>query len=624
MNIFKKITSLGIDPSYDTELKGHIELTNIFNIIFIFLILPFLFVSKNHWHVILVTVPIWFHLLSLFLISRKKHVWGRLLFSITTSTSVYFVAALLYLDDGTDGMAAKVLILGSTILPFLVFSFKEAKYIVFIVLLDFFYLLTFNHLNLHVDLAINPVSYDSPELRYTAMIVAFLMIVSVSFYVKYQLMKKDNHLIEVINELKQKNSELADSREEIAYSNEELKALHEKLTEQYKILEEQEELLKAILSSAKDGIAVIDEHARVEFWNRAAEEIFGYKFEEIKGKDVHRLFLSGNKYDEVNRKFRNIVANGLERDCFTDELSVYKKNGEKVYIELSRSEIRFRNYWKGLAIVRDVTERQKFLQQLKEQKISIEAAYRELRESLEYAKTIQKALMMPRIEIIKEFFSDNFVFFLPKDKVSGDFYYATETDEYLIIALGDATGHGVPGALLSMLSIALINNVVLRKDIFSTSSVLNLLRDEIIAVLHQQNIFAGDGLDLALCVIKKDTLELQFSGAYIPMYLIRNGEVVEFRADRMPLGKYLVEEDFKQYDFQLQKDDIIYMFTDGFVDQIGGERNKKYKRKRFIKFLLTIYQYDLYTQKLKIIEEFKAWKGDNEQIDDVTVIGLKL
>ncbi len=266
------------------------------------------------------------------------------------------------------------------------------------------------------------------------------------------------------------------------------------------------------------------------------------------------------------------------------------------------------------------------LELVNEQKTKIEDSHKHIKDSINYASRIQNAIL-PSLDIFEQATDDYFVFFKPRDVVSGDFYWTKQIDEYFIYVTADCTGHGVPGAFVSMLGISLLNEIVSKNEITQPNFALNLLRDEIKKSLNQkgENIDENeDGMDLALCVINLKTKELNFSGANNPLYLIRNNELIEFKADRQPIGIYIKEKPFTNHEFQLQKGDNLYTFSDGFIDQFGGKNGKKFMKKRFKKLLLSMQEKTMSEQEQNLDNTFKNWKNNLQQLDDVLIVGVKV
>ena len=254
----------------------------------------------------------------------------------------------------------------------------------------------------------------------------------------------------------------------------------------------------------------------------------------------------------------------------------------------------------------------------------------EILDSITYAKKIQAAMLPPE-QYFHEVLNDVFILFKPRDIVSGDFYWIKQVKQYTILAAADCTGHGVPGAFMSMLGMSFLNEIVNRREITQANQVLNELRKQIRNSLrqHGQPEESKDGIDMALCVIDEKNNTLQYSGANNPLYLIRdkNGspELTEYKADRMPLGYYQGRfNPFTNNDIKLEYGDVFYLFSDGFVDQKGGKDNKKFMSKKFKELLIKIHQEPLQEQQKILEKTLTDWMGDNTQIDDILVIGVRV
>lgn len=196
-----------------------------------------------------------------------------------------------------------------------------------------------------------------------------------------------------------------------------------------------------------------------------------------------------------------------------------------------------------------------------------------------------------------------------------------------MITAGDCTGHGVPGALMSMLGISFLGEIVNNRRITESGQILNELRKEVQRALHQKGIRdeAKDGMDISLCVVDRTKNVIQFSGANNNLYMVRDGELTDYRADRMPIGIYdLEDKDFTSQNIPTMSGDLIYMFSDGYADQFGGPNHKKFKYTTLKTFLLNIHKLPLLRQKQKLEKEFNDWKGTSPQIDDVLILGLRI
>lgn len=250
----------------------------------------------------------------------------------------------------------------------------------------------------------------------------------------------------------------------------------------------------------------------------------------------------------------------------------------------------------------------------------------EITQSIQYAWRIQNA-MLPANEILNGLFPSNYIFYLPRNTVSGDFYWANQIGKHKIIAVADCTGHGVPGAFMSMMGISLLNEIILREEIIQPSKILNKLRERLILALKNkgQDINVSDGMDISLISVDMETNTLHFAGAYNPLYLVRNSELIALDADRMPIGQFVNDTvPFNEKEILIKQGDNLYLFTDGFKDQIGGEKNKKYSSKQFKHLLTETSKFSIEEQKQHIAQTFDNWKQEEEQVDDVLVIGLQI
>lgn len=265
-------------------------------------------------------------------------------------------------------------------------------------------------------------------------------------------------------------------------------------------------------------------------------------------------------------------------------------------------------------------------------------------DSISYAQRIQSALL-PSREILDELVPDHFVVFKPKDIVSGDYYWVKEVMGHVVIVEADCTGHGVPGAFMSMLGMTLLNDLINDRCFNAPSAILEQLRVKIKGLLVQNGDSEEqkDGMDMALAILNKNNRELHFAGANNPLYVIRDKEIpagedlepyasqegedyvlYEIKGDRQPIGVHWEETSFRTHSIRLVEDDTFYLFSDGIVDQYGGEHRKKFKSLNFKKLLLSIQNESMKKQGEIIETAFETWKGDVEQIDDVSVLGVKI
>ncbi len=249
-------------------------------------------------------------------------------------------------------------------------------------------------------------------------------------------------------------------------------------------------------------------------------------------------------------------------------------------------------------------------------------------DSIQYAKKIQEALL-PSDLMFKKLFPDSFILFKPKDIVSGDFYWLTEKNNKVFISAVDCTGHGVPGAFMSVIGFKILENIIKVQGIEKPSEILNILSMGIENTFHrdEEDYLLKDGMDLAFCVFDRDKKQLEYAGAFNPLYLIRDNKLIETTADRFSIGlKHIVNEqnEYTNHSISIKKGDMIYLFSDGYPDQFGGPKGKKYMYRRFRHLLLTIHKLALQEQKDFLEKSIEEWKGEEyEQVDDILVIGIR-
>lgn len=258
------------------------------------------------------------------------------------------------------------------------------------------------------------------------------------------------------------------------------------------------------------------------------------------------------------------------------------------------------------------------------QKQIVDVQNKEITDSINYAQRIQQVIL-PHHEEIGANFKDCFIFFQPKDVVSGDFYWFAHKDDRIYIAAVDCTGHGIPGAFMSMIGYTLLNEILNDTKIVLPADVLNELRKGVIKSLKQKGVEGEnkDGMDISLCLFQSN--KLYFSGANNPLWLVRNNEIVEYKGDKQPIGIYGEKlNPFTNYSIDIQGGDAIYIFTDGYADQFGGPQGKKFKYAKLKELLLSVQKEKMNVQKEIITRQFADWKGNLEQIDDVLLIGIKI
>jgi len=337
---------------------------------------------------------------------------------------------------------------------------------------------------------------------------------------------------------------------------------------------------------------------------------------------------SGEKKTMVERITLNRDISEKEKEIQISKLSLEQKKKEQIYylIGLTGASI-------AIVVTIILYRRQKQTNKLldKEKKNSdsllneVGIKNKEITDNINYAQRIQSAIL-PDIKLIYKTLGQSFILYLSKDIVSGDFYGFAERDNKVIIIAADCTGHGVSGAFMSMIGSSLLNQVINEKGITEPAGILNHLNAAVIEALNQSNNESNDGMDVSICAFDLEHLKIEYAGANRPLWIARNGEMLTFSPDKYPIGGLQIARDrtFTNHIIDLEKGDTIYIFSDGYADQFGGEKGKKLMTSKFKEKLLSIQNEPMREQERILQEYFLEWKGSNEQVDDVLVIGVRV
>lgn len=394
---------------------------------------------------------------------------------------------------------------------------------------------------------------------------------------------------------------------------------------------------------------------RIVSCNQTVIDTLGYNEEEILNATLFDLYHPSQKEKVENNLWS--IANS-KRPANT-EFIVQKKNGELIPVTLKLNFVRDEN-GKILytnAVWRDITELKRVQLELEEQKRKVEAQSelisqknKEFTDAINYAKHIQDGILPSQSEICQSL-PNSFVFYQPRGIVSGDFYWMYQHEKRVLFSVADCTGHGVPGAFMSMVGAALFNEIVIEHRESSPDEILNLMRAGIIKSLNKgrDEYKVSNGMDASLCALDLETKALEFSGANSSLIIVRKGgaKLVDFHGNELSIEPKLIKGDDVLYEIkgdkqpigyyggmgsvfsktyiQLQEGDQIYLSSDGFPDQLGGERNKKFLSKRFKELVLEIAYLNMQDQRKLLDKTFQEWKGeDGEQTDDVCVWGVRI
>ncbi|MBI5219053.1 MAG: tetratricopeptide repeat protein [Bacteroidia bacterium] len=432
-----------------------------------------------------------------------------------------------------------------------------------------------------------------------AIILSALGIVTlllIFLYRLYSFKKKANIL------LNQKNIEIQQQKEEIQAQAEELLNINKEL-----------EKLSIVAKETINAVLIADSNGIIEWLNPGAVKMFGEGINTIIGK----------RYADTSRHPAPVQF--LDK-CFKEKTSVYYESyGDypvgRIYTHTTLTPVLDSNgtVTKVVIIDTDITE-------IREAKDLLEKQNTQILDSINFAKLIQEAIL-PSEEMLKKAFPESFLFFQPRDIVSGDFYWLHTEGYKTLIALADCTGHGVPGAFMSMIGNTLLNQIIKQQKIFSPAAILDNLNVEINYLLNQGGQNYDAGMDITICCIDYETNQILVGLAGHTLYCFQQGEIIEKECDYVSVGDILstkIKDKFCNLSIDIQNDLIIYMTSDGYTDQFGGNENRKFNSIRFKQMLSDIASLNMEKQKEIISDTFSKWKGGEKQIDDVTVMGIRL
>jgi PAS domain S-box-containing protein len=424
---------------------------------------------------------------------------------------------------------------------------------------------------------------------------------------------KKSELHEVEHQILLDTHDLKSEIEKSYLQNQEL----EKIKQELEIKNKEFELLSIVASETENAILILDQDGTIEWVNSSFEKLNGMNLAEFRAKYGNTIYEVSNNPEIVN----------IIQKCISTKASVSYESANvfsdgKVIWESSTLTPIFNeegNLTKLIIIDSDVTER-------KQNEEIIKLKNKDIMDSIMYAKHIQEALFPPLNELSK-IFAESFLVFKPKDIVSGDFYWFSKTDDVKLMAIADCTGHGVPGAFMSVVGNEMLNISLHDSSVCHPSEALNLLDKKIKAVFSKgrQNNMAQDGMDIGLLVIHNNNF-IQYAGARRPLIHIRDKVKQEYAGDKYSIGGVdeSSEKCFTDKEFFVQPGDMLYLFSDGYPDQFGGPRGKKIMHKNFTGFLCDISDLPMDVQKEKLENFFEEWRGSLEQIDDVSVVGIRI
>lgn len=384
-----------------------------------------------------------------------------------------------------------------------------------------------------------------------------------------------------------------------------------------------ERLLNTILLNSSSLVVVMDDQGTLEYASPSVKETLGYEPNDITGRN---WWATTRETEEEVKIVSSSIAEFMRSDM--EKLNLYEQKlrskwGSDKYILWDAIKMEDN---KLVGIGRDITLQKQADLELQRANEELNMVVTDLKDSLNYAGKLQQAILK-NPDVLSNCFSESFILYKPKEDISGDFYWIYETDEFMFVALVDCTGHGAPGALLSVITNGLLKELIVKKAMIDPEQILQELDTEFVEYLHE-NLTEGsiqDGMDIALIRYNKNDQSLSYSSANRPILIRRGFEFIELKASKYPIGfQYDRVKYFDRGDVELKQGDEIFLFSDGYADQFGGDRGKKFNRKRFKQTLLDIKDLNGAKKRDYLDYTIKNWMQNEEQIDDVTVIGLSV
>lgn len=377
-----------------------------------------------------------------------------------------------------------------------------------------------------------------------------------------------------------------------------------------------------ILNKLNTLIVVLNKSGSIEYVSKSAQQLLGYNPQDLLGNAWWEIIrFSKPEGEEVKHK----ILKTFDHQFITAQTFEHKLRTSVGGTKWVRWNVSYLNEEQLIGIGYDITDNKNNEKRLIETNRQLLEQNKDITDSIYYAQRIQQSILQTQ-EQLRSYFEHSFLLYKPKDIVSGDYYWFHEDESYKYIAAIDCTGHGVPGAMMSMVANSMFKEVFMNRKISNPSEILKALDEELEKSINKnQDATFNDGMDVSLIRLDKATNELAFAGAFRSILISRGNEITELKGSRYPIGFYSgIEKQFDTQLFQLQKNDGVYLFTDGFIDQFGGEKNKKLNKSNFKDLLRTINDMSMDEQEAFLEYSFNNWKQDNDQTDDVLVIGIKI
>lgn len=377
-----------------------------------------------------------------------------------------------------------------------------------------------------------------------------------------------------------------------------------------------------ILDKLNTLVVVLNNDGSIDYVSKPAQQLLGYNSHDLIGNNWWEMTRFSKPQGELikHKILQSFKNNQSTTQTFEHELKTAA--GGKKWVNWNVSYL---NDGQLIGVGYDITEKKISEKKILESNRLLLEKNKDITDSIYYAQRIQKSILQTE-EQLAGFFKESFLIYKPKDIVSGDYYWFYEDTQFKYIAVVDCTGHGVPGAMMSMVASSIFKEVFTNKKTIEPGLILKQLDAELEKAINTQSDAAfSDGMDVALIRIDKNTHEMIFAGAFRSVIISRGGQIIELKGSRYPIGFYSgIEKVFEENCFQLQVDDCVYLYTDGFIDQFGGDRDKKLNKFNFKELLTTVYDMSMDEQDAFLDYSFNNWKQDNDQTDDVLVVGIKI
>lgn len=583
-------------------------------------------------------------------IDKQKKSTSKLFYLITAIVLLIVISGLLpYKYNFSIVYAYNIIALAAIVAPIVkIRNLRKTAFLTIIISV------TILELGFIVELLHKTGLLSNSFITLNALKIAFVLHVSTSLLgavERFQGLKKELstfslQLSELVEEktaeINQQNEELKVQTEQLELQKEELESQKEELQTQKEILEEQNvalEQLNLAASNTENVIYIFDPKGTLLWFNDSFSSQLGMSYNAFRqeGKNIDIRDISS--YEKISEVVENVIStvksvsyeaqlkSDTENKWYQTTLTPVLEENQLKYIVAIDSDItRLKNYEQEIIAQQQEFEMQKNL--AIDRRKEVEAQQREITDSLTYAKRIQSAIL-PSSKSISRFFPESFVLFMPRDIVSGDFYWFHRIEDKYICVVIDCTGHGVPGAFMSIIGTYLLNNIIIQNNETRPAEILKQLNRKLKISLKNSAIDSqtNDGMDVALVVIDKTKDTLTFAGALRPLFLFQNGAFIEQKGDKTPITSAIAGNNmatFNEYTYNITDGDVFYIFTDGIVDQFGGQKNKKFLTKRLKQVIFDAQMYPLEEQKRIIQKSIINWRGKNQQVDDILIMGIKV